>query len=127
MRDLYSVLKLSRRASSEDIKFAYRALAKQFHPDVNAGDEEADRWTKEINRAYEVLGDPSGSEENVEAFLSEVLIVSQDVDDSLLSHYIHRDAICQAITFIVSCLIQSESGWKCINVTRRDYHGGRRH
>jgi hypothetical protein len=58
MRDLYSVLKLSRRASSEDIKFAYRALAKQFHPDVNPGDEEADRWTKEINRAYEILGDP---------------------------------------------------------------------
>jgi hypothetical protein len=58
MRNLYSVLKLSRRADSKDIKTAYWTLAKQFHPDVNAGDKEAERWTKEINRAYEVLGDP---------------------------------------------------------------------
>jgi curved DNA-binding protein CbpA len=58
MRDLYSVLNLSRRANSRDIKAAYRALAKQFHPDVNAGDQDAERWTKEINRAYEVLGNP---------------------------------------------------------------------
>jgi hypothetical protein len=58
MHDLYSVLNLSRRASSKDIKAAYWALAKQFHPDVNAGDEEAEGWTKEINRAYEILGDP---------------------------------------------------------------------
>jgi curved DNA-binding protein CbpA len=57
MRNLYSVLNLSRRASSKDIKAAYWALAKQFHPDVNAGDKEAEGWTKEINRAYEILGD----------------------------------------------------------------------
>jgi curved DNA-binding protein CbpA len=58
MRDLYSVLNLSRRANSKDIKAAYWALAKQFHPDVNAGDQDAERWTKEINRAYEILRDP---------------------------------------------------------------------
>jgi hypothetical protein len=57
MRDLYSVLNLSRNASTNDIKAAYWALAKQFHPDVNAGDKEAEGWTKEINRAYEILGD----------------------------------------------------------------------
>jgi curved DNA-binding protein CbpA len=57
MRDLYSVLNLSRGASSKDIKAAYWALAKQFHPDVNAGDTDAEGWTKEINRAYEILGD----------------------------------------------------------------------
>jgi curved DNA-binding protein CbpA len=58
MRDLYSVLNLSRRANSWDIKAAYWALAKQFHPDVNVGDQDAERWTKEINRAYEILGNP---------------------------------------------------------------------
>ena len=57
MRDFYSVLNLSRSASSKDIKAAYWALAKQFHPDVNVGDQEAEGWTKEINRAYEILGD----------------------------------------------------------------------
>jgi hypothetical protein len=58
MRDLYSVLNLSRRASSKDIKAAYWTLAKQFHPDLNAGDKAAERWIKEINRAYEILGNP---------------------------------------------------------------------
>jgi curved DNA-binding protein CbpA len=58
MRELYSVLNLTRRASSDEIKAAYWALAKRFHPDVNAGDKEAEQWTKEINRAYEILGNP---------------------------------------------------------------------
>src|SRR5215831_10261081 len=57
MRDLYSVLNLSRRASSKDIKAAYWALAKEFHPDVNAPDMEAEQWIKAINHAYEILGD----------------------------------------------------------------------
>ena len=58
MRDLYSVLNLSRRASSKDIKAAYWALAKQFHPDLNAADMNAEQWIKAINHAYEILGDP---------------------------------------------------------------------
>jgi curved DNA-binding protein CbpA len=56
MLDFYKVLGLSRRATSDEIKAAYRALAKRHHPDVNAGDEQHER-TKEINRAYEILGD----------------------------------------------------------------------
>jgi curved DNA-binding protein CbpA len=58
MRDLYSVLNLSRRASSKDIKAAYWALAKEFHPDVNAADKQAEQWIKAINHAYEILGNP---------------------------------------------------------------------
>jgi curved DNA-binding protein CbpA len=58
MSDLYSVLGLSHRASSEEVKAAYWTLAKRSHPDVNAGDKEAEQRTKEINRAYETLGDP---------------------------------------------------------------------
>jgi DnaJ domain len=58
MLDFYSVLGLSRRANHEEIKAAYWSLAKQSHPDVNAGDRDAEQRTKEINRAYETLGDP---------------------------------------------------------------------
>ena len=58
MRDLSAFLGLSRHPSSEDIRAAYWALSKQFHPDVNAGDKEAERRIKEINRAYGILGDP---------------------------------------------------------------------
>jgi hypothetical protein len=58
MLDFYSVLGLSRHANHEEIKAAYWNLAKQSHPDVNAGDEHAEQRTKAINRAYETLGDP---------------------------------------------------------------------
>jgi curved DNA-binding protein CbpA len=58
MLDLYSILEVPRRANSAEIRAAYRALAKQSHPDVNAGNMEAEQRTKDINRAYEILGDP---------------------------------------------------------------------
>lgn len=58
MKDLYSVLGVGREASSSAIKSAYRALAKQSHPDLNVGDQEAETRTKEINYAYTILSDP---------------------------------------------------------------------
>jgi len=58
MLDFYSVLGLSRRANHEKIKAAYWSLAKQSHPDVKRGDKHAEQRTKEINRAYDTLGDP---------------------------------------------------------------------
>ena len=57
-RDYYKILGVKRDAAEEDIKRAYRRLARKFHPDVNPGDSaSADRF-KEINEAYQVLGDP---------------------------------------------------------------------
>ena len=58
MRDPYEVLGCSRRAGDEDIKRAYRRLAKDLHPDRNRGDAAAERRFKEIGAAYAVLGDP---------------------------------------------------------------------
>ena len=58
MSDLYSILGLRRRADREEIKAAYWTLAKRSHPDINGGDKDAEWRTKEINRAYEILGDP---------------------------------------------------------------------
>jgi molybdate transport system substrate-binding protein len=58
MPNLYSILRLDRRANSEEIKAACRALAKRSHPDVNAVNKEAERRTKQINRGCETLGDP---------------------------------------------------------------------
>jgi len=57
-RDYYDVLGVGRDASDTDIKKAYRKLAKQYHPDVNPGDSEAEAKFKEVNEAYEVLSDP---------------------------------------------------------------------
>lgn len=56
MRNLYEILGVSEQASQQEIKNAYRKLAKKHHPDLNNGDEEAQEKLKEINTAYEVLG-----------------------------------------------------------------------
>ncbi len=56
-RDYYGTLGVSRNASDQEIKRAYRKLAREFHPDVNP-DEEAQHKFKEISTAYEVLSDP---------------------------------------------------------------------
>lgn len=56
-RDYYQTLGLGKTASSKEVKQAYRKLARKFHPDVNPGDKSAESRFKEINEAYEVLGD----------------------------------------------------------------------
>ena len=57
-RDYYQILGVSRESSAGEIKKAYRKLALKYHPDRNQGQREAEERFKEINEAYEVLGDP---------------------------------------------------------------------
>ena len=58
MEDPYQVLGLERGASDEEVKKAYRRLAKKYHPDANPGDAEAARKMQEINAAYEQIKNP---------------------------------------------------------------------
>ncbi len=57
MKDPYSVLGVTKTASEADIKRAFRKLAKQYHPDQNANDPNAQARFSEINQAYEIVGD----------------------------------------------------------------------
>lgn len=57
-RDYYEVLGVRRDAEEKELKRAYRRLAKQYHPDMNAGDAEAGQKFKEVTEAYEILSNP---------------------------------------------------------------------
>ena len=62
--DPYKVLGVSRDASDEEIKRAYRRLDKKYHPDLNPGDAEAARKMQEVNAAYEQIKDPDKAAQN---------------------------------------------------------------
>ncbi|MEZ2390531.1 DnaJ C-terminal domain-containing protein [bacterium RCC_150] len=57
-KDFYAILGVAKDASDADIKKAYRKLARQYHPDTNAGDSAAEKRFKDISEAYSVLADP---------------------------------------------------------------------
>src|SRR6187401_781109 len=57
-KDYYATLGVPKAATDKELKQAFRKLARKYHPDVNPGDKTAEAKFKEINEAYEVLGDP---------------------------------------------------------------------
>ena len=66
-KDYYRVLGVSKEASKDEIKRAYRKLAQKHHPDANKGDASAEARFKEVSEAYDVLSDPAKRREYDEA------------------------------------------------------------
>ena len=57
-KDYYATLGVPKTATAKEVKQAFRKMARKYHPDVNPGDKSAEGRFKEINEAYEVIGDP---------------------------------------------------------------------
>lgn len=60
--DPYAILGLDKSASAEDIKKAYRKLAKKYHPDLNPGNKEAEKKFKDISQAFDLIGTPEAKQ-----------------------------------------------------------------
>src|SRR5688572_2432488 len=58
VKDPYAALGVDKKASDEEIKRAYRKLARQYHPDTNHGDKQSEERFKEVQAAYAILSDP---------------------------------------------------------------------
>lgn len=67
IEDPYQVLGVDRNATDEEIKQAYRRLAKKYHPDLNPGDQEAARRMQEVNAAYEQIKNPEKAQSQYDA------------------------------------------------------------
>src|SRR5262245_21569260 len=77
MSTLYNVLGLTRGASHEQVKAAFRHLARRFHPDVNAGSDVAEQRFKEVNQAYKTLADPNARADYDRALVCQAAEVRQ--------------------------------------------------
>src|SRR6188474_626710 len=62
VKDLYGTLGVAKGASADEIKKAYRKLARQYHPDANQGDKAAEERFKEVQNAYDLLSEPEKRE-----------------------------------------------------------------
>ncbi|HUF54097.1 MAG TPA: J domain-containing protein [Dehalococcoidia bacterium] len=114
-KDYYSTLGIKKTASEKEIKSAFRKLARKYHPDVNPGDDEAERKFKEINEAHDVLSDEEkrtkydrygDNWQQAEAFEK----ARQDWRPSGRAQYGGGDGRSQSFSFDINDLLRRQGG-----------------
>ncbi len=96
-RDYYEVLGVSKDASAEDIKKAYRKLALQYHPDRNPGNKEAEEKFKEAAEAYDVLSDDAKRKRYAQLRISSATLeIYSEVDSAAVAALEIYSEICSA-------------------------------
>lgn len=76
-RDYYEVLGLKKGASDDEIKKAFKKMARQYHPDLHPDDKECEEKFKEINKAYEILSDPEKDRNTISSVMPELILIME--------------------------------------------------
>ena len=127
--DPYKVLGVSRDASDEEIKRAYRALAKQYHPDRNPGDTEAAKKMQQINAAYEQIKNPEKAQQatgyGYNPYSSQRTYTQQETGDSYLQaavNYIRFGRYREALNVLANCA-ERNARWYYLSAIANDALG----